>query len=96
VAAASLRIGQLPNQAELGRDVGVPHPTVHRWISLLETSYLAVRLPAHAVNRTKRLIKSPFRSEYGTRARTTLLLHAGSTLEWRTPGVLAAPWWRVL
>ena len=28
-------------------------------INLLETSYLLVRLPAYAVNRTKRLIKSP-------------------------------------
>jgi predicted AAA+ superfamily ATPase len=28
-------------------------------MNLLETSYLLVRLPAYAVNRTKRLIKSP-------------------------------------
>jgi predicted AAA+ superfamily ATPase len=47
------------NQAELGRDVALPQPTVHRWLSLLETSYQLVRLPAYAVNRTKRLIKSP-------------------------------------
>jgi hypothetical protein len=32
---------------------------VHRYLNLLETSYLLVRLPAYAVNRTKRLIKSP-------------------------------------
>ncbi len=57
--AASLRLGQLLNQTELARDVGVPQPTVHRWLNLLETSYLLVRLPAYAVNRTKRLIKSP-------------------------------------
>ena len=57
--AASLRLGQLLNQTELSRDVGIPQPTVHRWLNLLETSYLAVRLPAYAVNRTKRLIKSP-------------------------------------
>ncbi len=57
--ASSLRLGQLLNQTELGRDVGLPQPTVHRWLNLLETSYLAVRLPAYAVNRTKRLIKSP-------------------------------------
>jgi uncharacterized protein len=30
-----------------------------RWLNLLETSYLLVRLPAYAVNRTKRLIKAP-------------------------------------
>lgn len=57
--ASSLRLGQLINQAELGRDVALPQPTVHRWLNLLETSYLLVRLPAYAVNRAKRLIKSP-------------------------------------
>lgn len=57
--AACLRIGQLLNQTELGRDAALPQPTVHRWLNLLETSYLLVRLPAYAVNRTKRLIKSP-------------------------------------
>lgn len=57
--AACFRLGQLLNQTELGRDVGLPQPTVRRWLNLLETSYLLVRLPAYAVNRTKRLIKSP-------------------------------------
>lgn len=181
--AACLRMGQLVNQAELGRDVALPQPTVHRYLNLLETSYLLVRLPAYAVNRTKRLIKSPklywgdtgmalhltqeaeprgahlenlvlhdlltwrdarldraeifywrtaigeevdfvieagdrllpievkatgqprlrdlahlrtFRTEYGNRARAGLLLHSGTTLEWLTSDVLAAPWWKVL
>ena len=181
--AACLRLGQLVNQTELGRDVGLPQATVHRWLNLLETSYLLVRLPAYAVNRTKRLIKAPkiywgdtgvalhladgaelggahlenlvlqdllawrdarlergeigywrtvngaevdfvietggkllpievkaaarprladaahlrtFRSEYGRKARSGLLLHGGRTLEWIAPDVLAAPWWRVL
>jgi hypothetical protein len=57
--AACLRLGQLINQTELGRDVGLPQPTVHRYLNLLEMSYLLVRLPAFAVNRTKRLIKAP-------------------------------------
>jgi uncharacterized protein len=57
--AACLRMGQLVNQTELGRDAALPQPTVHRWLNLLETSYLLVRLPAYAVNRTKRLIKAP-------------------------------------
>ena len=181
--ASCLRMGQLVNQTELGRDVALPQPTVHRYLNLLETSYLLVRLPAYAVNRTKRLIKSPklywgdtavamhlareseprgahlenlvlgdlmawrdcgidraelfywrtaggeevdfvveagndllpidvkatatprrrdaahlrtFRAEYGDRARSGLLLHAGELLDWLAPGVLAAPWWRVL
>lgn len=181
--AACHRLGQLVNQTELGRDVALPQPTVHRYLNLLETSYVVVRLPAYAVNRTKRLIKSPklywgdtgvalhlagdpepsgahlenlvlhdllawrdarleradifywrtsageevdlvvesggrllpievkatgrprlsdaahlrtFRAEYGKKAGAGLLLHAGNTLEWLTPDVLAAPWWRVL
>ena len=57
--AACFRLGQIINQTELGRDVGLPQPTVHRYLNLLETSHLLVRLPAYAVNRTKRLIKSP-------------------------------------
>ena len=57
--AACLRLGGLVNQTELGRDVALAQPTVHRYLNLLETSYLLVRLPAYAMNRTKRLIKSP-------------------------------------
>ena len=181
--AACHRLGQMLNQTELGRDAALPQPTVHRYLNLLETSYLLVRVPAYAVNRTKRLIKSPklywgdtgvalhlaggpepggphlenlvlgdllawrdaeterieinywrtttgtevdfvieaagrlvaievkatarprladdagllaFRGEYGRLARTGLLLHSGSALEWLAPGILAAPWWRVL
>jgi hypothetical protein len=73
--AACLRLGQLLNQTELGRDVGLPQPTVHRWLNLLETSYLLVRLPAYAVNRTKRLVKSP-RIFWGD---TGVALHLGAT-----------------
>jgi hypothetical protein len=47
--AACLCLGQLLNQTELGRDVALPQPTVHRWLNLLETSYLLVRLSAYAV-----------------------------------------------
>jgi predicted AAA+ superfamily ATPase len=57
--AACLRLGQLLNQTELARDVALPQPTVHRYLNLLETSFLLVRVPAYAVNRTKRLIKTP-------------------------------------
>jgi predicted AAA+ superfamily ATPase len=73
--AACLRVGQLLNQTELGRDVGLPQPTVHRWLNWLETSYLLVRLPAYAVNRTKRLVKSP-RIFWGD---TGVALHLGSS-----------------
>jgi uncharacterized protein len=59
IRAVCLRLGQLVNQSELGRDVATPQATVHRWMNLLEVSYQLVRLPAYAVNRTKRLIKTP-------------------------------------
>ncbi len=181
--ASCLRLGQMLNQTELGRDVALPQATVHRWLNLLETSYALVRLPAYAVNRSKRLIKTPklywadtgvaahlagvdepsgaylenlvlhdllawrdarldraeigywrttagaevdlvvesgdrllpieikagarprltearhlraFREEYGDRARSGLLLHTGTTVDWLAPDVLAAPWWMVL
>lgn len=181
--AACHRLGQMMNQTELGRDVALPQPTVHRYLNLLETSYQLVRVPAFAVNRTKRLIKTPklywadtglalhlaeedtpsgphlenlvlgdllawrdarakraevlywrattgeevdfvlevhetlvpvevkattsprladarhlrtFREEYRKKARPALLLHAGERTEWLAPGIVAAPWWKVL
>jgi uncharacterized protein len=57
--AVCLRLGNVLNQSELGRDIALPQPTVRRWLNLLETSYQLVRLPCYAINRTKRLIKSP-------------------------------------
>jgi predicted AAA+ superfamily ATPase len=56
---AALRLGQILNQSELGRDAALSQPTVHRYLNLLETSYQIVRVPAFAKSRTKRLIKSP-------------------------------------
>lgn len=57
--AACLRIGNLLNQTELGRDAGISQPQVHRFMNLMEASYQAIRLPAYSVNRTRRLIKAP-------------------------------------
>ena len=59
MVAVCLRLGNLVNQTELGRDTGLAQPTVRRYLNLLETSYQMVRIPAFAVNRTKRLIKTP-------------------------------------
>jgi predicted AAA+ superfamily ATPase len=56
---AALRTGNLLNQADIGRDAGIPRPTIHRYLNLLETSYQIVRLESYGVNRTKRLIKTP-------------------------------------
>jgi hypothetical protein len=184
MSATCLRLGQLVNQTDLGRDVQLPQPTVRRWLNLLETSFQLVRLPAYAVNRTKRLIKTPkvywgdtglalhlagdpsptgahlenlilqdllawrdaapagapaifywrtatgeevdfvvelegrllavevkatgrpssrdgahlrsFAQEYGEVVHGCLVLHGGEALEWLAPGILAAPWWRVV
>ena len=57
--AACLRLGEMVNKTDLARDVALPQTTVHRYLNLLETSLLLARIPAYAVNRTKRLIKSP-------------------------------------
>lgn len=57
--AACLRLGNLVNQTELGRDTGIPRATVQRYMDLLEVSYQLVRVEPYSVNRTKRLIKSP-------------------------------------
>jgi hypothetical protein len=57
--AACLRLGQMLNQTELARDVALPQPTAHRYLNLLEVSFLLVRIPAYAVSRTKRLMKTP-------------------------------------
>ena len=37
-----------------------------------------------------------FRKEYAEQARAGLLLRTGDAIEWLTPDVLAAPWWRVI
>jgi uncharacterized protein len=57
--AVCLRLGQQLNQTDLGRDVALAQSTVHRYLNLMEASYMLVRVPAYSVNRTKRLVKSP-------------------------------------
>jgi len=56
---AALRLGQIVNQTELGRDAALSQTTVHRYLNLLEACYQIVRLPAFARSRSTRLIKSP-------------------------------------
>jgi predicted AAA+ superfamily ATPase len=78
--AAALRIGNLLNQSELGRDVKLTTMTVHRYLNLLETSYQIVRLQPFAVNRTKRLIKTP-KLYWNDPGLALHLGHAGTTAE---------------
>lgn len=53
------RIGQLLNLEGLGNDVGVSSHTVREWISILEASFILIRLQPYFENFGKRIIKSP-------------------------------------
>lgn len=53
------RSGQLVNYANLAADAGVSQPTAKAWLSILEASFIAFRLPAWSGNLRKRLVKMP-------------------------------------
>jgi predicted AAA+ superfamily ATPase len=53
------RVGQLVNLASLGSDCGITHNTARSWLSVLETSYVALRVSPWHANLGKRLIKTP-------------------------------------
>jgi hypothetical protein len=53
------RTSQLVNLSSLGADTGVRHATAAAWLSVLEASYLAWRLPPLHANVTSRLVKTP-------------------------------------
>ena len=59
MTALALRSGQILNQTEVARDIGIPQPTLHRYVNMLEVMCLLYRLPVYSTNQTKRLIKSP-------------------------------------
>ena len=53
------RASGLLNLADVGRDAGLPHTTLTRYLTLLETLFLVHRLPAWSRNLGKRLVKAP-------------------------------------
>ena len=53
------RVGGILNMSELSRSCGIPHTTLKRYLSLLETTFLLNPLPAWSTHIGKRLIKSP-------------------------------------
>jgi uncharacterized protein len=53
------RTSGLLNLADVGRDAGLPHSTLTRYLVLLETLFLVHRLPAWSPNLGKRLVKAP-------------------------------------
>ena len=51
--------GQLLNASKLGESLGLTHPTVRRYIDLLEQTYILRTLQPYEANVKKRLVKSP-------------------------------------
>lgn len=53
------RCGQLLNLSAVSNELGVTHPTVRRWISILEASHIVKLLQPWHANLGKRLVKTP-------------------------------------
>jgi predicted AAA+ superfamily ATPase len=53
------RTGQLLNYSSLAADCGISQPSAKAWLSILEASFLAFRLPPFRSNLRKRLVKMP-------------------------------------
>ena len=53
------RTGNLFNASAIAEETGVSVKTVQSWVSILEASYILLRLPPYHANIRKRLIKSP-------------------------------------
>lgn len=59
VRMCAARSGQLLNLTALGADCGISAVTAGKWLSVLETSYLVMRLQPYHRNFGKRLVKTP-------------------------------------
>ncbi len=59
VRMCAARSGQLLNLATLGADCGISAVTARKWLSVLEASYLVLRLPPYHRNFGERLVKTP-------------------------------------
>ena len=57
MALAANRCARLLNQSDLARDAALPQPTAHRYLNLLETGCLLVRLGPFTTNPTTGLVK---------------------------------------
>lgn len=51
--------GQIFNASKLGQSLGITHPTVRKYLDILEQTYMVRVLPPLETNLKKRLIKSP-------------------------------------
>lgn len=59
LALCAGNVGQLFNASRIGADCGVNHGTIGKWLSVLEASFVAFRLPPHHRNFRKRMVKTP-------------------------------------
>lgn len=59
VRLAASSTAQILNASRLGRDLGVSHDTVRRWLSVLKSTYVGDQLEPYWRNVRKRLTKSP-------------------------------------
>lgn len=67
------RIGQELNLHSLGIELGLSQPTMRKWLSILETSYLVFQLQPYHKNFNKRITKSPKLYFYDTGLACNLL-----------------------
>ena len=59
ISLLATRCSQILNMSELARDLGINVPTVKRWISVLEASYIVFLVQPYYNNLGKRLYKAP-------------------------------------
>ena len=59
IKLCAARTGCILNLSDFANDVGTSHNTINYWLSILEASYLIIRLAPYYENFGKRLIKSP-------------------------------------
>lgn len=52
-------VGQLFNASRISKELGVDSKTVQRWMSILESSYIAFTLSPWHANLSKRIVKTP-------------------------------------
>lgn len=55
----SSRVGTILNVAELSRTSTIPNTTLHRYMAVLQTMFIARLIPAWSSNTGKRLVKAP-------------------------------------
>lgn len=60
------RTGQLLNLSSLGSDCGISQPTAKAWLSILEATFIVMRLPPYFANLGKRLVRTPKLHFYDT------------------------------